>query len=106
VSLRNWTGWFQRRAVASANSLEPLVWNAHEKRIRYEKSRIAANPEEYEKDYNRVDAIFDAWIPSVPKVAEDRINLKTEWDKEKPVYLDRYAVKQMFGKIHYHPIGA
>lgn len=99
VSLRNRTGWFRKQAVASADSMEPLVWNVHEKRIRKEMSAIAENPEENGCNCNRVDKIFNAWIPSVPEVAAERSELKKKWDENKPVYQDKYAVARMLNDI-------
>ncbi|MBO7684758.1 MAG: hypothetical protein J6V72_00145, partial [Kiritimatiellae bacterium] len=69
VALKNHKGWFRKKAVASANAFEPEIWNVHEKRIRREWSGIAGEPEEYGGDCDRVDRVFNAWVPSVPKVA-------------------------------------
>ncbi len=99
VSLRNRTGWFRKQAVASADAIEPLVWNVHEKRIQKEMSAIAENPEEKGCDCNRVDKIFNAWIPSVPEVATERGELKKKWDENKSVYQDKYAVARMLNDI-------
>ncbi|MBO7685730.1 MAG: hypothetical protein J6V72_05065, partial [Kiritimatiellae bacterium] len=60
---------------------------------------IAGEPEEYGGDCDRVDRVFNAWVPSVPKVAEERGKLKEEWDRNKPGYQDKFAVGQMLRGI-------
>lgn len=91
--------WFRKYASNSADDFEPKVWNAHEKRIRHEMSAIASDPEKYGGDCGRVDSVFNAWTPSVARVAEERAAMKKQWDADKPVYQDAFAVAQMLESI-------
>ena len=97
--LKNHAGWFKGNALATANAIEPEVWNVHEKRIRHEMSAIASEPEQRGGDCDRVDKIFSAWLPSVQRVAEERARLKADWDRRKPGYQDTFAVAQMLKGI-------
>ena len=100
-SLQRQTGLFAERAKSIASELVPKVWSAFEREINREINAIRVNPEKYGSDQycNGVDCLFAMWQPRSADCRKMHEQKKSQWEKDKLGYQDRFAAARMLAEV-------